>query len=195
MGDPKFCRKKYSTPRKPWDKERILRENELKKFYGLKNKREIWRAKEIIRGKCRIARKLLHLSTEERAEAESELLNGLIRLGILNKGATLDDVLTLKEEDLLERRLQTLVWRKGLAKTIKQATQFIVHGHIAVDGNCVTIPSSIVPNALEDKIDFSGEPIVIEEKSKLKEAREETSLKEKFEEAIPKENLEGENVG
>lgn len=192
MGDPKFSRKKYSTPRKPWDKERIQRENEIKRTYGLKNKREIWRAKEILRKKCRIARKLLHLSTEERAKAEKELLGGLIRLGILNKNAVLDDVLVLKEEDFLERRLQTLVWRKGLAKTIKQARQFIVHGHITIDGKCVTVPGYLVPKALEDKISFYKEPIIIEQKPKMKIEKPQ-SLKEEFEEAIPKE--EGEKIG
>jgi len=45
MGKPKFSRKKYETPSHPWQEDRIKAENELVKKYGLKNKKEVWKAR------------------------------------------------------------------------------------------------------------------------------------------------------
>ncbi len=133
MGDPKFPRKKYETPSHPWEAERIRREKEILHKYGLRNKREIWRAETFLRRIREQARRLLAMAGEEQAEKEKErLLKRLARLGILPENASLDDVLALTVEDILARRLQTLVYLHGLAKTPKQARQFIVHGHIAV---------------------------------------------------------------
>ena len=42
---------------------------------------------------------------------------------------------------LLERRLDNVVYRLGLATTRRQARQFVNHGHILVDGKRVDIPS------------------------------------------------------
>lgn len=188
MGDPKKRRKIYESPRKPWDKARIEEENKLKEFYGLKNKREIWRSKTILRGKRQNARKLLAKPLEERLKREKELLNSLMRLGVLREKAVLDDVLTLSVNDLLERRLQTIVWRKGLSNTTKQARQFIVHGHIAVNGRKVDRPSYLVPKEEEEKIKFYGKPIeLLIKKSAKAEIKEEKvsskdELRKKFEE-------------
>ena len=160
MGDPKRHRKKYVTPRKPWDKVRLEREAQLVIKYGLRNKRELWRFENILRKYRRVARDLLskvNLPGREgelaRAKANA-VIKKLVRLGILKEDATLDDILNLTVEDFLERRLQTLVYRLGLAKTIKQARQLITHGHIAIDGRRVTAPSYIVEKEEESKIGY-----------------------------------------
>lgn len=160
MGDPKRHRKKYVTPRKPWDKVRLEREAQLVIKYGLRNKRELWRFENILRKYRRVARDLLskvNLPGREGEIArakENAVIKRLYRMGILEENATLDDILNLTVEDFLERRLQTIVYRQGLAKTIKQARQLITHGHIAVDGGRVTSPSYIVERDEETKISF-----------------------------------------
>ncbi|MFQ6050390.1 MAG: 30S ribosomal protein S4 [Candidatus Hydrothermarchaeota archaeon] len=144
MGDPRKIRKKYETPAHPWQKTRLEEESELIKRYGLKNKREIWRAKTMLRRFRSEARTLLALDIEEREQIERDFLNKLIRYGLLEEDSKLEDVLGLKLEDLLERRLQTLVHKKGLARTPKQSRQLIVHGHITVGDRKVTKPSYMV---------------------------------------------------
>lgn len=137
-------RKKYKTPRKPFERDRLLEEMRLVGYYGLRNKRELWRMKTLLSEIRRRARKLLAIPPEERKEDERTLIDRLYRLGILDKDSTLDDVLKLRVEDLLERRLQTVVWRLGYARTPHQARQMIVHRHIMVNGRIVTIPSYLV---------------------------------------------------
>jgi small subunit ribosomal protein S4 len=192
MGDPKKRRKQYDTPRKAFQKERIEKERGLKKVYGLKNKRELFRAESIIRTKRGTARKLLALNLENRLKREKELLDSLKKMGILRGSPTLDDVLTLTPEALLERRLQTMVVRKGLATTFKQARQFITHGHIGIDGKRVSIPSYIVGADEESRLAYYGKEMILAEKkvkTKVKmDAKNET--KAKFEEAKPAEGAE-----
>ncbi len=148
-------KKKFKKPRKPWDKERIEREKELKKNFGLRRKREIWKAESILRSFRRRAR---DLAAKKDKEQEKILLDKLYRMGLLEKNASLDDVLSLTVEDLLERRLQTIVFKKKLANTPKQARQLITHGHIAVDGRKTIYPSFFVTRELENKVSFYGTP-------------------------------------
>ncbi|MEM5799101.1 MAG: 30S ribosomal protein S4 [Candidatus Aenigmatarchaeota archaeon] len=144
-------KKTYSKPKRPWDKVRIEEEEKIIKKYGLRKKGEIWRAAALLRSFRQRARNLAAIKNEEE---EKKLLERLHRLGLLDKGAILNDVLSLTVEDILERRLQTIVIKKGLANTIKQARQYIVHGHIGVEGRRVKFPSFLVTRELEDKIDF-----------------------------------------
>ncbi|MBU5688504.1 MAG: 30S ribosomal protein S4 [Candidatus Aenigmarchaeota archaeon] len=144
-------RKTYSKPKRPWDKARIEEEEKIMKKYGLRRKREIWRAAALLRSFRQRARNLAALKNEEE---EKKLLERLYRLGLLEKGATLNDVLSLTVEDILERRLQTIVAKKGLANTVKQARQYIVHGHIGIEGRRVKFPSFLVTRELEDKIEY-----------------------------------------
>ncbi|HDH91682.1 MAG TPA: 30S ribosomal protein S4 [Candidatus Aenigmarchaeota archaeon] len=143
-------KKKYQKPKKPWEKARIEEEKKLMKEYGLRRKKEIWRAEAILRKYRRMAREL---NARMDKEKEKILIQKLIRLGILNNGATLDDVLELSVKDILNRRLQTIVYKKGLANTIKQARQLIVHGHVYIKGRKVIWPSYLVPREEEDKIE------------------------------------------
>jgi len=160
VGDPKRHRKKYVTPPHPWDKVRLEKEAQLVVKYGLRNKRELWRFQNLLRKYRRVARDLLGKLTlpgkeGEYAKAKAQtVIRKLFKLGVLPENATLDDILNLSVEDFLERRLQTLVYRQGLARTIRQARQLITHGHISVDGHRVTAPSFLVTRDLESKISF-----------------------------------------
>ena len=156
MGDPKFPRRTYQTPSHPWQGERIKEEAIVVKEYGLKNKRELWKAKTQVRDLRKQSRDLQARTRtgEEQAKLEAvNLLASCARIGLLPmEGATLDDVLGLQTKSMLERRLQTIVMRKGYAITPGQARQFIIHGHVAIDERKVTIPGYIVTRGEEDKI-------------------------------------------
>lgn len=159
MGDPRKPRKKWEGPKHPWIKERLVKELELVGRYGLKNKKELWKAATLARKLRHQARSLLALPESVRAERERALLEKLYRMGLVDKNATLDDVLGLTAEHVLERRLQTIVYKKGLAKTIMHARQLIVHGHIAINGRRVTSPGYLVSREEEDLIDYApGSP-------------------------------------
>jgi len=155
MGDPKKPKKKYETPRFPWRSDVLESELRLLGEYGLRNKRELWRHRTMLSKFRGIARSLFGMPTSRRKILEKQLLDKLKRLGILSENAVLDDVLDLTVEAILERRLQTLVFRKGLAKSIYQSRQLITHGHIAIDGKKVFSPSYIVPKNEEDKIEYA----------------------------------------
>ena len=158
MGDPKFPRRKYDAPSHPWQGERIKFERELVKKYGLKNKKELWRAQSLLRRFRHRSRVLQAQSRygDEHAEKETEeLLAKLGRQGMLpQEGATLDDVLSLDLEAILSRRLQTMAYVKGLGYSTNHARQLIVHGHIAIDGRKVTIPGYAVKRIEEGKIGY-----------------------------------------
>lgn len=152
MGDPKKQRRSYSKPRQLWQMERIEREKKLVKKYGLKNGKELWKVESLLRTFRRRARKLLTLKTEQAEIEKKQLLDRLSTLNVLKKSAGIDDVLVMKIEDILERRLQTIVQKTGLANTPKQARQFIVHGLITIGGNKVTSPSYLVKRDEEKDI-------------------------------------------
>ncbi|MCZ7401232.1 MAG: 30S ribosomal protein S4 [Candidatus Methanoperedens sp.] len=145
MGYPGKNKKSYNTPKHPWQAARIEPEVELVKRYGLRNKREVWKAHSELKKYRELARKLLAESTKGKVEGHvktdiENIINRLKRYGLLKTDAVLDDILSLDVNNFLERRLQTQVHKQGLANTPKQARQFIVHGHIAVAGRKITIP-------------------------------------------------------
>lgn len=166
MGDPKFARKHYATPPHPWDGVRISEENMIIRKYGLKNKRELWKTQTVLRDIRHQARDLQarQRSEDEQALKEVEqLLERLKRIGLLHGKADLNDVLALEVESMLSRRLQTQIYLKGLARTIKQARQLIVHGHIMVNDRKVTIPSYLVKDSEADLIAYySSSPFISE---------------------------------
>jgi small subunit ribosomal protein S4 len=146
-------RKKYQKPLKPWDKERIQAERKLIERYGLKNKRELWRMQAILRAWRSQARRLL-ASRGRQAELETrQLLSKLRRYGLVGENATLDDVLGLTLENVLERRLQTIVWRRGLARSARHARQLIVHGKVVLGGQRVNSPSFLIEKEMENLIE------------------------------------------
>ncbi|SDY04166.1 30S ribosomal protein S4 [Halobellus clavatus] len=149
--------KRYETPNHPFQGERIAQEGDLLGRYGLKNKEELWRAQSELRNYRREARRLIGEAQGELDVAEAageEFLARLRRYGILSDEDDISRVLGLDVTDILERRLQTVAYRKGLASTPDQARQFIVHGHVVVDGARVTRPSKTVEVAEEDAIAF-----------------------------------------
>ena len=156
MGDPKFPSKHYNTPSHPWQKIRIEQEKTLIHQYGLKNKREIWKANTKVRSMRRQARKLTAKANDEQAQKEkSLLLTKLNRLGMLEEGSGLEDILRMEPESVLDRRLQTQVYLQGLASTVKQARQLIIHGHISVEGAVNRVPGMIVTKLQEKEIRYS----------------------------------------
>ena len=155
MGDPRKHRSKFSTPRKTWEKERIDEESELYKEYYFKNKSELWKLDSKLRNFARQAKKLIPLKTEQSEKEKKQLLTKLRSLNLISETGDFDDVLGITIKDLLDRRLQSLVLKNGLAKTMKQARQFIVHEHILVDNKKITSPNFLVPKAKEQSISFS----------------------------------------
>lgn len=153
MGAPKRNRKTYEKPKERWNLERIKSDNALIDEYGLKNMRELWKIQtEVsrIRGNVREL-----LSGGAGSEVVKEKIIGrLTRLGIANQTTTLDNLLDIKENDLLNRRLQTIVFKKGLARTIKQSRQITVHGFIAINGKKVNRPGYMVDVMNEKAITY-----------------------------------------
>ncbi len=183
MGDPRKRRKLYETPRRKWDKELLEYERKLVDFYGLKNKKELRRLEAWVKRKRKIAKDLMVLPVESREQRQKELMSGLMKYGLVRSDATLDDVLGLKVEAVLEKRLQTLVMRKGLANTSKQARQFIVHGHIAINGKRIDSPGYLVPVEEVSGIGWYRKPIKIVS-DKVESKRDAKEVKKEFEESI-----------
>ena len=158
MGDPKFSRRRYVRPSHPWIGDRIEEERKILKKYGLKSKRELWKMESFLRRSRAQARSLqakLRLQDEQAKKETSLLLNRLKLLGILKGDAnSIDDVLAVTLDTVLGRRLESIVFYKGLARTQGQARQFITHGHIVVNDRRVTIPSYLVRKDEEDKIRY-----------------------------------------
>lgn len=153
MGDPRKLRKKYEVPLQLWDSARIKEERSLVEEYGLKNIRETWVAKSLLR-KIRTQYKNLLALGAEGEKAKQELLQRVIKAGYCKPTAVPDDILSLTTKDILERRLQTIVVRNGLAKSMRQARQLITHGYISVNGRKVTSPSYQIPVDLQSKVGY-----------------------------------------
>lgn len=153
MGDPKRQRKQYATPLRPWDSERIEEEAAWLKNYGLKSKKEVWRTETLLRDFRREARKLMAASGEQAEKESEQLLERLQDLGLMEEGSSIVDVLRLDIEDVLRRRLQSVVSEKDLARTPDQARQMISHGHIQVGGRCIKEPGYLVSVEEEAEID------------------------------------------
>lgn len=146
MGDIKRKKKKFSRPRKLFDSVRIETENAIVKKYGLKNKREVWKAKSKVSTIRRQAKNLIGKPVVQQ-NAFFEKLNK-VGLNVQN----ISDVLALNEQNLLDRRLQTFLVKKKIVGTAKQARQLITHKHVLVDGKAVNVPSFIVSTDMENKI-------------------------------------------
>jgi small subunit ribosomal protein S4 len=154
MGDPKLQKKKYAKPAHPWQKERILDEVEILKGYGLKNKREIWKAHSLARTFARQAKKLIAATGAQAELEQQQLFERLSKLGIVGEHPTLDDVLGIDMKHILERRLQTIVYKKKLARSVKQSRQFIVHERILIGNKKIKAPSYLVSREEEALVCF-----------------------------------------
>lgn len=157
----------FRKPTKKFDKNRLLAEGKLMKIYGLKNKRELWKAKQIISSFRNRGRKFF---TDETGKEET--FEKLTRQGILKGEFSVDDLLGLTVKDLLERRLQTIVFRMGLAGSISQARQLITHGHVKVNESAVTIPSYHVDVDEENKIAYMDRSPIADPEHPLRKSPE-----------------------
>ncbi|MBS3151119.1 30S ribosomal protein S4 [Candidatus Woesearchaeota archaeon] len=155
MGDPKKQKKKYRKPLMIWNEERIARDKDLIKNFGLKNKKEIWKIESELKLLHDQAKKLVAQNTEQSKKESEQLIRRLTSLNLIQQDAKLDNILSLTIQDLLNRRLQTLVFKKELAKTINQARQFITHNHIAINSQIINVPSYLVPLKEEALINFN----------------------------------------
>ncbi len=156
-------RKKYETPSKKFDKKRLESERGILKNYGLKTKKELWRVEAQLRKYRRLAREL---AAKHDKEKERVLVQKLVGAGILKEGSVLDDVLDINLEDFLNRRLQTVLLKKGLVTTAKQARQLIVHGHVKIGERRITYPSYFVAKSEEEKIQLQI-PVVKKVETKI----------------------------
>ena len=152
MGDPKTPRRVWKKPKNPLNYNLMMDELKTLGTFGLKTKRELWKARTNLSKLRHQARSLLALRQEVRSEKEPVLINSLSKIGLVDKNSTLDDILNLQVTDLLSRRLQTIVQKKLYFKTPYHARQAIVHGHIMIGDRIVTIPSYVVKIDEESKI-------------------------------------------
>jgi small subunit ribosomal protein S4 len=158
-------KKTYSRPKRPFEKQRILDEEKIKEEYGLKNKREIWKAEAQIKSIREKAKRLISASLEE----QEALFNRLKKKGI--EVNSIGEVLALDKKDYLNQRIQTVMVKKKLSTTPKQARQLITHKKVLVDGKVINSPSYIVPIELRDKITLkvSKKKPIKKEKIEVKE--------------------------
>lgn len=175
MGDPRKHRAKFKGPKHPWNKTRIDAEKILKKNYGLKNKQEIWRMESVLKKFTDQAKKLITATGEQAEKEQKQMMKRLERLGLLQAGAQIDNVLGLKIENIMDRRLQTLVFKKGLARSVKQARQFIIHEHILVGDKKISVPAYLVPTAEETHIRFAVKSPFISEEHPERAIKNETT--------------------
>ena len=159
MGDTKLPRKTWKKPKRPLNFE--LKMDELKTLgsFGLKTKRELWKARTELSRVRNQARSLLALRQDVRDKEEPILIHSLSRIGLIEQNAPLDDVLNLEIDDLLSRRLQTIVMKKFYFKSPYQARQAISHGHVIIGDRIVNIPSYVVKVDEEDKVKLTSESI------------------------------------
>jgi small subunit ribosomal protein S4 len=152
MGDPRKSKKSYHRPRRIWTTDQLNSELYTIGSFGLRNKRELWKAQTEVARFRNQARALLSLATEVRSEKETRLLSALNRLGLVNESASLDDILNLRIENLLERRLQTIVMKKSGTRSSHQARQLVVHGHVSIGDRIVNLPGYLVKQEEESQI-------------------------------------------
>jgi small subunit ribosomal protein S4 len=180
----KKLKQQYETPNTGWNEERINREDELIEDYGLKNKREIYKAQSQLRSFRRQARKLV---AEEDEEARKEVIQKANSLGLIRENDGLDALLTLNVTDILDRRLQSAVNRRGYSDTVREARQIVVHGHVYVDGERVDVPGYLLTQEEEQELDVRmPEP----EEEPEEETVEDESSQEGSSESEPSEETE-----
>lgn len=155
MGDPRRIKKKFFTPVHPWQAENIEAERALSNEYALVNKHELWKMKSLLKNFKDQAKKLIAARGTQAEREKSQLMQRLQRYGLLQSTSKLDDILGLTIKDILERRLQSMVYRKGFARSMKQARQFITHRHVRVGERKVSSPSHFTTVSEESFISFS----------------------------------------
>jgi small subunit ribosomal protein S4 len=153
MGDPKKITNKFQKPMHPWNKARLEMEKPLMQKYGLEAKNELWKITSKLKTIKANTKRLIVLKGTQAEKERTDIFERLKSFGLVQTN-NIDDILGLTPEQLLDRRLQTVVLKKGLARTIKQARQMITHRHISVNGKKVTAPSYLVRIEEEHTVEF-----------------------------------------
>ena len=198
MGEPKFSRSRTQTPTHPWKQARIDEEHDLKERYGLKKvggMREIWREKSALRRHRNQAMKLIGRvdSTEGHyAKEKEQLLNSLTKKGLLQTGADVGDVLEINVEHMLSRRLQSVVYYKGLAPSMRAARNLIVHGHICIGDQRMTVPGYHVLKEEEDSLQYSEKSPFVDPEHPFRKELETLRYQEDDEEELEEDSAEEE---
>ena len=198
MGEPKFSRPRTQTPTHPWKQARIDEEHDLKERYGLKKvggMREIWREKSALRRHRNQAMKLIGRvdSTEgPYAKEKEQLLNSLKKKGLLQTGADVGDVLEINVEHMLSRRLQSVVYYKGLAPSMRAARNLIVHGHICIGDQRMTVPGYHVLKEEEDSLQYSENSPFVDPEHPFRKELENLRYQEEDEEELDEDSAEEE---
>ena len=198
MGEPKFSRPRTQTPTHPWKQARIDEEHDLKERYGLKKvdgMREIWREKSALRRHRNQAMKLIGRvdSTEGHyAKEKEQLLDSLTKKGLLQTGADVGDVLEINVEHMLSRRLQSVVYYKGLAPSMRAARNLIVHGHICIGDQRMTVPGYHVLMEEEDRLQYSENSPFIDPEHPFRKELETLRYQEDDEEELEEDSAEEE---
>ena len=178
MGDPKFSRSKTQTPTHPWRQARIDEEHALKEKYGLKKTggmREIWRERTSLRRYRNQAMKLIgRVDTSEGhfAKEKEQLISSLTRKGLLPEGASVGDVLQIDIDQMLSRRLQSVVYRRGLAPTMRSSRQLIMHGHISIGEQKMTVPGYHILKEEEEMLQYNSNSPFMDENSVFRQELE-----------------------
>jgi small subunit ribosomal protein S4 len=154
MGGIRKSKKKYMSPGHPWQKTRLAEELNFVGEYALRNKRELWRHRALLARFRGIARDILAMPFDRRGLQETQLIGRLQGLSLIKEHSTLDDVLNLTIRDVLERRLQTQVFRQGLAKSFHHSRQLITHGHIMLDNRRVSSPGMLLKIGQEKSLEY-----------------------------------------
>jgi len=202
MGDPKNPRRLWKKPKRPLNYDLKMEELKTPGTYGLKTKRELWKAHTQLSRMRHQARSLLALREEVRKKKEPILINALARIGLVSENAPLDDVLNLQVTDLLSKRLETVVHKKFNFKTPYQARQAVVHGHIMIGDRIVNVPSYTVQVTEEKEIHLTPnssfreslakiEKLEVEDQTSVQPTEENPKIKSEVENPVP--NTEGEN--
>ena len=198
MGEPKFSRPRTQTPTHPWKQARIDEEHDLKERYGLKEvggMREMWREKSALRRHRNQAMKLIGRvdSTEGHdAKEKEQLLNSLTKKGLLQTGADVGDVLEINVEHMLSRRLQSVVYYKGLAPSMRAARNLIVHGHICIGDQRMTVPGYHVLKEEEDSLQYSENSPFVDPEHPFRKELETLRYQEDDEEELEEDSAEEE---
>ena len=198
MGEPKFSIPRTQTPTHPWKQARIDEEHDLKERYVLKKvggTREIWREKSALRRHRNQAMKLIGRvdSTEGHyAKEKDQLLNSLTKKGLLQTGADVGDVLEINVEHMLSRRLQSVVYYKGLAPSMRAVRNLIVHGHICIGDQRMTVPGYHILKEEEDSLKYSDNSPFVDPEHPFRKELETLRYQEDDEEEAEEDSTEEE---
>ena len=112
------------------------------------------------RTSSRADKKMSEYGLQLREKQKAKLIYGVLEKPFRNYYERADRMKGLTGENLmvmLERRLDSVIFRMGFARTRREARQIVGHKHVLVNGKCVNIPSYLIK---------AGDVIEIREKSK-----------------------------